>query len=54
LQLIYQHLTDIGFKKTARQLQTEAELPNFPASRIPSTPASLPGFVIVFYKFIFK
>ncbi|KAL7074468.1 hypothetical protein ACQ4LE_006871 [Meloidogyne hapla] len=44
LQLIYQHLTDIGFKKTARQLQTEAELPNFPASRIPSTPASLPGF----------
>lgn len=44
LQLIYQHLADIGFKKTARQLQSEAELPNIPASKIPSTPASLPGF----------
>uniref|UniRef100_A0A183CJT1 LisH domain-containing protein n=1 Tax=Globodera pallida TaxID=36090 RepID=A0A183CJT1_GLOPA len=44
LQLIYQHLSDIGFKRTAKQLQTEADLPNVPASRIPSTPASLPGF----------
>ncbi|KAL3124701.1 hypothetical protein niasHT_001538 [Heterodera trifolii] len=44
LQLIYQHLSDIGFKRTAKQLQMEGELPNVPASRIPSTPASLPGF----------
>jgi HIV-1 Vpr-binding protein len=62
LQLIYQHLADIGFKKTAKQLVgegmnlildntfnyifiSEAGLPSIPASRIPSTPASLPAFV---------
>lgn len=46
LQLIYQHLADKGYKRTAKQLVMDAELPNIPASRIPTTPASLPGFVI--------
>ncbi|KAI1711494.1 DDB1- and CUL4-associated factor 1 [Ditylenchus destructor] len=44
LQLMFQHLVDIGFKKTASQLQQEANLPNIPASRIPPTPTSLPRF----------
>lgn len=52
LQLMYQHLVDIGFKKTARQLQQEADLPSVPASRIPSTPSSLPLFVKFFNKHI--
>jgi HIV-1 Vpr-binding protein len=48
LQLIYQHLVDIGFTQTAAQLQQESNLPSLPASRIPSTPSQLPEFVIFF------
>lgn len=44
---MYQHLTDIGFKKTAKQLQQEADLPSVPASRIPPTPSSLCLFVSI-------
>lgn len=54
LQLIYQHLSDSGFKKTAKQLQQEADLPPLPASRIPLTPSSLSLFVNVYLNKIIK
>lgn len=54
LQLMCQHLMDIGFKKTAIMLQQEAKLPNVPASRLSITPASLSPFVCCFiFKTIF-
>src|SRR6185437_15050486 len=45
LQLMYQHLMDVGLKGTAQMLQQEVNLPSAPASRIPATTTSLPIFV---------
>jgi len=45
LQLMYQHLMDVGLKNTAHVLQQEVNLPSAPASRIPATTTSLPIFV---------
>ncbi|KHJ95098.1 LisH protein [Oesophagostomum dentatum] len=42
LQLIHDHLVRKGLHATASQLVTEAELPDVPASRAPTTPARLP------------
>lgn len=45
LQLIHKHLQDQGLHQAASVLQHEADLPNVPASRVPSTPTSLGSFV---------
>ncbi|RCN53505.1 LisH protein [Ancylostoma caninum] len=42
LQLIHDHLVRKGLHATAAQLVNEAELPDVPASRAPTTPARLP------------
>uniref|UniRef100_A0A0M3HUU8 DDB1- and CUL4-associated factor 1 n=1 Tax=Ascaris lumbricoides TaxID=6252 RepID=A0A0M3HUU8_ASCLU len=42
LQLIHQHLIKQGLKKSAAQLQQEADLPDVPASRITITPTGSP------------
>lgn len=54
LQLMCQHLVDIGYKKTAVMLQQEAELPNIPASRLSITPSSLSEFVDYSKVFLFN
>lgn len=45
LQLIHDHLVRKGLHATAAQLVNEAELPDVPASRAPTTPARLPPMV---------
>lgn len=45
LQLIHQHLCKKGLKKTAEQLQIEAELPDVPASLFTEAPVNLQPFV---------
>ncbi|ETN76784.1 LisH, partial [Necator americanus] len=42
LQLIHDHLVRKGLHATASQLVSEADLPDVPASRAPTTPARLP------------
>lgn len=51
LQLIHQHLIKQGLKKSAAQLQQEADLPDVPASRITITPTGSPLVCINYYKY---